>query len=688
MLQRGQGPFRVVHDRALGDLQADRGRRHLQGLDQCLDLGRQVLVHQVAGRQVDRQPQVQAGVHGLAREACRAGQHPGAEHADEAGLLGERDELHRRHQAAHRVLPAHQRLGADDAALLQVDLGLQVQAQLVGLDRMAQLGQQRQRLLAACVQLGVIDQAAALLGLGGIHGQLGAAQQQVDVLAMLGKQGDADAGAQVDGFVVDLQRLLEVLQDGQGRLAGGARVGLGQQHRELVARQPREHRMGRRAQRLQALGHALQQPVPDLVAEHVVDMLEAVQVQHQHGARRVAVVEVVLQELRETGAVGQQRQLVDIGEVVDQRVAAADALAHALQRNGQLMHLLQPRGGRHRRVVVAALQAPCGRRQVGDGVADAPRQHHAEDAEHGDAEQGQAQQRELQLPVGRQRHIQRAQQQHAQVLLAVDEGHEVGAQALAGQLNDPILRHLRVQPARQGRCGLGLQVGADAEPACATGLQQHGALQLGQGPEVVEHLAVQREGHQHPAHRRRRAHLHGDHLIDLVALHRQGGAVLVLHQPGEGAAEGRGVVARGRNQMLLLVEIGHHRGADACALVAEGIADGLDRLRLGQRRAQRAAEAIVLGQQFGGIAQLAGALVQQPAQHALAGLQFAGQRVLCVARDAGADDAEADQLHRQQQGQEEGHDAPLQAPQIEPGRRLHRRRFSRPGSARWCRRRP
>ena len=43
---------------------------------------------------------------------------------------------------------------------------------------------------------------------------------------------------------------------------------------------------------------------------------------------------------------------------------------------------------------------------------------------------------------------------------------------------------------------------------------------------------------------------------------------------------------------------------------------------LGQRQADRAAKTIVLGQQLGRVAQLAGALVEQAAQHALAGLQL------------------------------------------------------------------
>ncbi len=38
-------------------------------------------------------------------------------------LLGERDELHRRHEAAARVLPADQRLDAGQAARLEVDEG-------------------------------------------------------------------------------------------------------------------------------------------------------------------------------------------------------------------------------------------------------------------------------------------------------------------------------------------------------------------------------------------------------------------------------------------------------------------------------------------------------------------------------------------------------------------------------------
>ena len=272
------------------------------------------------------------------------------------------------------------------------------------------------------------------------------------------------------------------------------------------------------------------------------------------------------------------------------------------------------------------------------------------------------------------------------MLLAHQQRHEARAHALAGQLLHAARRQFRAEPGLQrGSRGLA-EVADDGLPLLASGLLQHDAVQLRQGLEVVQHLSVQREPHQHPAHRRGRAHLHGHHLIDLVALHRQRRALIALDELVQRLAERGRTVARGGNQVLLVVEISDDRGADALALVDEGILDGLDRAGLGQRQADRAAKPVVLGQQLGRVVQLAGTLVEQPAQHALAGLQLRGQRVLGVVGDAGVDGAEADDLNDQQQRQEEGDDAPFEAAQIQPVWPAHRG-FSRLLSARSCRRR-
>ena len=57
----------------------------------------------------------------IADLAARLPDGPLAERHDQPALLGERDELHRRDEAAARVLPADQRLDAGQAAGLEVD---------------------------------------------------------------------------------------------------------------------------------------------------------------------------------------------------------------------------------------------------------------------------------------------------------------------------------------------------------------------------------------------------------------------------------------------------------------------------------------------------------------------------------------------------------------------------------------
>jgi hypothetical protein len=56
--------------------------------------------------------------------------HPFADIHDQVGLLDQRQEILGRHQPAHRMLPAQQRFKPHHLAVAQVDLGVEVQAQL------------------------------------------------------------------------------------------------------------------------------------------------------------------------------------------------------------------------------------------------------------------------------------------------------------------------------------------------------------------------------------------------------------------------------------------------------------------------------------------------------------------------------------------------------------------------------
>jgi hypothetical protein len=73
------------------------------------------------------------------------------------GRLGQRDELVRRDEAAHRVLPAQQGLHAQHAAVVHRDLGLVVQVELVRVQRPAQLGEQPEAVGGVAVRRRVVD---------------------------------------------------------------------------------------------------------------------------------------------------------------------------------------------------------------------------------------------------------------------------------------------------------------------------------------------------------------------------------------------------------------------------------------------------------------------------------------------------------------------------------------------------
>jgi hypothetical protein len=84
--------------------------------------------------------------------AAALGQHPRPQGDDQAGLLGEGDELGRQEQPPARPVPADQGLDPDQAALLERDDRLVQGAQLVGVDGLV-AGRQQGR-------LGVADQGA------------------------------------------------------------------------------------------------------------------------------------------------------------------------------------------------------------------------------------------------------------------------------------------------------------------------------------------------------------------------------------------------------------------------------------------------------------------------------------------------------------------------------------------------
>src|SRR5664280_1449363 len=157
----------------------------------------QALVEQVAGGEVHRDRQRPTGVRPRPDLAQGTVQDVAGERPDQAGVLGQRDEVIRWDQAAVGVLPADQGLGADDVPGADADLGLVVQDQLVAVQRPAQVPEQRQLRRGVAVDGRVVGEHPQVLALRDVHGDVGALQQGGGVRAVLPGQHDPDAGLDV-----------------------------------------------------------------------------------------------------------------------------------------------------------------------------------------------------------------------------------------------------------------------------------------------------------------------------------------------------------------------------------------------------------------------------------------------------------------------------------------------------------
>lgn len=109
----------------------------------------------------------------------------------------------------------------------------------------------------------------------------------------------------------------------------------------------------------QPIGHRPQQTVTHAVAQHVVDVLEAIEVEHQHGTGRRAARPCqqgraqIQAELRPVRQVGQR---VFVGQAPDFAGACLQGHAHRFERLREFTDLVVAGQG-HGGVVVALLQS-------------------------------------------------------------------------------------------------------------------------------------------------------------------------------------------------------------------------------------------------------------------------------------------------------------------------------------------
>ena len=301
----------VGHHRRLGDLQAQPARRDARVREGRADDVDQVGRAELAGRHVDRHAERVVTPGG--ELPARLAQDPRPDGDDEPVALGQRDEAQRRDDAEDRVVPAQERLDAADAAVVERDQRLVDEVQLAVVERVAQAALELETLHRTLAHRVVEDLAARLAHLlGAVHRRVGVAQQRVRIMLAGSAEADANTGGHVAALAVEHERLVQ----GLGQAARHPeRVGLagdaGQQDGELVAAEAGDD-VARSQDAAQPLGHAAEEAIAGAVAERVVDDLEVVEVDEQHGDAPLGAQRAA-QAREEELAVGQARERVVVG---------------------------------------------------------------------------------------------------------------------------------------------------------------------------------------------------------------------------------------------------------------------------------------------------------------------------------------------------------------------------------------
>ena len=275
---------------------------------------------QLAGRDVDRDGQlVVCCPYGVPGRELAAGlvEHPLADRDDQVGVLGDADERVRCEQAAGRVLPTDQRLEAEQlTGVGQRHQRLVDEDELVVLQPRAQLALHRHPGDRAFAYAGVEELEAAgaptsVLRL--VHRGVGVAQEDRGRGQRVVGDGDADAAGDVDDLVLVVERLGKRTTDPAGDdrsvLTGADPVA---EDDELIAAEPGD-RVRTPGRPLQPRGDLEQQRVTGRVPEAVVDDLEPVEVEEEHGEPAGLAFEPdqrLLQPVDEQYPVGQPGQRV------------------------------------------------------------------------------------------------------------------------------------------------------------------------------------------------------------------------------------------------------------------------------------------------------------------------------------------------------------------------------------------
>ena len=280
---------RGLHQDALRDLQRQARRRQPRLGEDLGDGILEVLSRELAGGDVHGDLQLRvAGIRRAPPGELPAGlaENPLPQWRDESRLLRHRDELGGANQTLLRVVPPDQRLDRLDPPISHADERLVVDAEVAAVHCAAKLvlGRQSPDRPDPHVVVEEFEASAAAL-LGPIHRRVGVADQGLGPVVPRARQRDADTGGDDQLRGVDFDGLrddaTEPIGDAHRLLITGHVLA---EQDELIPAEARPHVAG--SQRgTEPVGHADQHPVTGLVAQAVVDDLEAVEVEEQdrHG---------------------------------------------------------------------------------------------------------------------------------------------------------------------------------------------------------------------------------------------------------------------------------------------------------------------------------------------------------------------------------------------------------------------
>src|SRR5258708_34102564 len=207
------GMLGIAQQGRLGDFDFEALRRHSRNVERVANLAQEVALMKLLWREIDRYTDRLRPLHAF---QARLAEDPATEIDDHAHVLGDRNDIDRRHRAAKRMIPPQQRLAGRYLAALQIDERLIKALEFLVRERPAQIEFENAARLDDLRHFFAEEtEGAAAVRLGTVERHVGVLQKRVG--ADVRGHRDADAGPDLDQVIVDLVPLAEVVDDTAGK---------------------------------------------------------------------------------------------------------------------------------------------------------------------------------------------------------------------------------------------------------------------------------------------------------------------------------------------------------------------------------------------------------------------------------------------------------------------------------------